>query len=325
VKTLAVKFLSAAGLPAVSRRHHRGKLAILMYHGVEAEPLTPHCSYVVAAAALRRQLRYLKRHFHVLALEEALDRLRDGTLPDRAVTLTFDDGTRNLATQAAPILRELRLPAAVFLATGPMGTDEALWPDRLWLAFATTKETSVDLSKLGLGTGFLRNDAERGEVCGAVVERLKGLPDDERIAWAESIARTLAATPDTTAFQLLSWDEARAVAGDGLVTLHPHTVTHPILAQCSDEKVEYEISESCAAVARETNSVPTIFAYPNGRTQDFDDRARAVLHRRGIRWALATNFGFAVRDSDPFALPRIGIGSNLSFARFRLLVSGTFK
>jgi len=325
VKTLAVKFLSAAGLPAVSRRHHRGKLAILMYHGVEAEPLTPHCSYVVAAAALRRQLRYLKRHFHVLALEEALGRLRDGTLPDRAVTLTFDDGTRNLATQAAPILRELRLPAAVFLATGPMGTDEALWPDRLWLAFATTQETSVDLSKLGLGTGFLRNDAERGEVCGAVVERLKGLPDDERIAWVESIACALAAAPDTTAFQLLSWDEARAVAGDGLVTLHPHTVTHPILAQCSDEKVEYEISESCAAIARETNCVPTIFAYPNGRTQDFDDRARAVLHRRGIRWALATNFGFAVRDSDPFALPRIGIGSNLSFARFRLLVSGTFK
>jgi peptidoglycan/xylan/chitin deacetylase (PgdA/CDA1 family) len=325
MKALAMNVLSAAGLPAVFRRRLRGKLAILMYHGVEAEPLSPHCSYVVDTAALRRQLRYLKRNFRVLALEDALDRLRDGTLPDRAVTLTFDDGTRNLATQAAPVLRELGLPAAVFLATGPMDSDQVLWPDRLWLAFAATRATAVDLTMLGMGTAPLLDDADRGDVCGVVVERLKNLPDAERLERVESLVTALAAMPDTTPFELLSWPEARAMADDGLITLYPHTVTHPILSRCSDEKVEYEISESCAAVALETARDPAIFAYPNGRTQDFDDRARAVLHRRGIRWALATTHGFAVADSDPFALPRIGIGSGLSFARFRLLVSGAFE
>jgi hypothetical protein len=56
--------------------------------------------------------------------------------------------------------------------------------------------------------------------------------------------------------------------------------------------------------------------------EDFDERAKAALRRNGIRWALSTTKGFAHRESDPLALPRIGIMSNFSFARFRLHVSG---
>lgn len=64
------------------------------------------------------------------------------------MAITFDDATRNLATHAVPVLRELRLPAAMFLVTGPMGTGETLWPDRLWLAIARTAATEVDLAEL---------------------------------------------------------------------------------------------------------------------------------------------------------------------------------
>jgi hypothetical protein len=78
-----------------------------MFHGVEPEPLSPPCWHVLDAATLRRQLDYVRRVFSVLPLEEALDRLRRGTLPDHAAVITFDDGTQNLLTQAAPILRDL--------------------------------------------------------------------------------------------------------------------------------------------------------------------------------------------------------------------------
>ena len=265
--------------------------------------------------------------FNVLPLEEALERLYAGTLPDRAAALTFDDGTRNLATHAAPVLRDIGLPAAVFLATGPMGTDETLWPDRLWLAFARTNAPEVDLTRFGLGTVSLRSAADRGAACATAVERFKDLPDAERIARVESLVATLAPESDGDAgpFRMLSWDEARALASDGNVTLHPHSVTHPILSRCSDEKVEHEVSESCAALERETGRAPTVFAYPNGRAQDFDERARAALRSRGVRWALATTSGFAHRDSDPLALPRIATGSDLSFAGFKLAVSGAMS
>jgi peptidoglycan/xylan/chitin deacetylase (PgdA/CDA1 family) len=295
-----------------------------MFHGVEAEPLSPPCWYVHDAATLRRELEYVRRCFHVLPLEEALERLYAGTLPDRAAAITFDDGTRNLLTHAAPLLRDAKLPAAVFLATGPMGTDDTLWPGRLWLAFARTNASAVDLTDLGLGMVSLLSANDRGSACATAVERLKDIPDEERMARVESLLATLKLGLDGDAgpFRMLSWDEAHTLASDGNITLHPHSVTHPILSRCSDQKVEREVLDSCATLERETGRPPSVFAYPNGRAQDFDERARAALRSRGIRWALATTSGLAHRKSDPLALPRIGIGSGQSLAGFRLVVSG---
>ncbi len=298
-----------------------------MYHGVETEPLAPGCWHVLDVGALRRQLEYVRRRFTVLPLEEALERMYVGTLPGNAAALTFDDGTRNLLTHAAPVLRELGLPAAVFLATGPMGTDETLWPDQLWLAFARTDRNEIDCGSEGIGVLSLRNDGERAAAYATTVEHLKDLPDDERLSLLRCLLAMLAPGAEATdpgPFQMLSWDEARVLTGNSRVSLHPHTVTHPILSRCPDDKVDDEISESCAALERELSCGVNVFAYPNGRAQDFDERAKAVLRRRGIRWALATTRGLAHAKSDPLALPRIPIGGDLSFAGFRLLVSGAF-
>lgn len=316
--------LCAAGAPAVLRRLRRGRLTIIMFHGIEIEPASPSCWHVLDLDTYRRQLNYVRKHFTVLPLEEALERLYAGTLPKHAAALTFDDGTQNLLTHAAPVLRELGLPAAVFLATGPMGTNETLWPDRLWLAFAHTTAVTADLGMIGLGSFPLRSPAERAHAYAVAVDRFKDLSDDDRMTLLESLVAEMAPDVDseTGPFRLLSWEEARTLVNDSPVRIYPHTVTHPILSRCSDEKVEREITESCRAVEQRTEGRPKVFAYPNGRAQDFDDRAKDVLRRRGVRWALATTTGIANRDSDPLALPRIGVGNDLSFAGFRLLVSG---
>lgn len=324
VKNVAAWLLCAVWVPALARRRHHGRLAIVVFHGVQDKPLSPPCWHVLDAATYRRQLEYLRRHFTVLPLAEALERLAAGTLPPRAVAITFDDGTANLATHAVPALRELGLPAAVFVATGPIGSAETLWPDRLWLAIARTAVTEIDLTSVGLGIRSLDATRSRGRVYAAAVQRLKDLDDARRIEVLDEILGALGhrGGADGGPFRMLSWDQARAMSSDGLVTLYPHSVTHPILARCSDEKVDREITESCAVVERETGCTPTIFAYPNGRTQDFDARARQVLRARGVRWALSTTSGFASRHSDPLALPRLAVGSDASFDYFRLMVSG---
>ena len=322
VKNLVCDVLCRLGVPAVARRVRRGRLTIIMYHGIEPRPLSPDCWQVLDTPSFRRQLRYVQQHFTVLPLEEALERLEVGTLPERAATLTFDDGTQNLLTQAAPVLREMNMPAAMFLATGAMDTDEALWPDRLWLAFARTAASEVDLTPLGLGIQPLNSVADRGSVYATTVNHLKSLPDQERLSQLTSLLATLELEPDDDPgpFRMLTW--ARELASDGLVTLYPHTVTHPILATCSDTKVESEIVESIEEIKREIGQTPNVFAYPNGRAQDFDDRAKTVLRNQGVRWALSTVSGLAGRDSDHLALPRVGVGNDTSFAKFRLLVSG---
>src|SRR5829696_5127364 len=91
IKGLTAGLLCALGVPVFARWQRSSRLAILMFHGVEGEPLSPPCDYVIDDATLRRDLEYVRQHFHVLPLEEALERLRDGTLPNRAATVTFDD------------------------------------------------------------------------------------------------------------------------------------------------------------------------------------------------------------------------------------------
>lgn len=324
VKNVAAGLLCAAGVPAFARRRHRDAVAIVMFHGVEDEPLSPVCRHVLDSRLYRRQLDYIRKHFNVLPLEEALDRLAEGTLPPRALAITFDDGTRNLATHAVPVLRELGLPAAVFVATGPLDSGGTLWPDRLWLAIAHTAASEIDLAALGRGVCSLNGSANRGKAYAAAVEGLKDLADADRIAALDGILGALGYRDDGDGgpFRMLTWDEARAMVGDSLVTLHPHSVTHPILARCDDDKVEREIAASCAALERETGCAAKVFAYPNGRPQDFDNRARDVLRRRGIRWALSTTAGLADRQCDPLALPRLAVASDASFGHFRLMVSG---
>ena len=315
VREAAAQLLVAAGAPVLARRLNRKRLTILMYHGVENEPLTPPCAYVQDVDTLRRELRYVRKTFNVLPLEEALERLYAGKLPDRSAVITFDDGTRNLLTCAAPVLRELGVPAAVFLATGPMGTEEVLWPDRLWLAFARTKATAADLTAFGLGTVSLRSDSERGSACGTVVEQLKDLPDDQRIERIASLIATLDADADADAgpFRVLSWSEAHELAEDGSVTLGTRSVTQPILSRCTDDKVEREVLESCAVLERETGSVrpkssPTRTAVLRISTNERGRHCGAGEcpghSRRSSAWLVATPIRWRCRASRSPAVSR---------------------
>ncbi len=54
----------------------------------------------------------------VLALDEALSRRATGTLPDRAVVLSFDDGYASVLETAWPMLRARGLPATLFVVSG---------------------------------------------------------------------------------------------------------------------------------------------------------------------------------------------------------------
>lgn len=54
----------------------------------------------------------------VLPLDQALAGLQAGTLPDRALVLTFDDGYASVIEKAWPLLRERGMPATSFVVSG---------------------------------------------------------------------------------------------------------------------------------------------------------------------------------------------------------------
>lgn len=319
-----VRVAETLGAGAWLRLRSRRRLPILMYHGVVERPLEPFCWHQLGIERFTAQLEWVARRYTVLPLGEALPRLFDGTLPPRSCALTFDDGYLSNRTLALPVLQRLGLPATVFVVTEMLGTGRALWPDRLYLAFARARAGSVDLGTLGGGTRALRSSPDRARAYAAAVHALKALPVEGKNEHLERLVAALdpADADDPGPFRLMDWDDVRALAATGLVTFGGHTTQHEILSRQPDDDVAREVRASHERVAREVGRVPTAFAYPNGRSIDFDERSRAAVRGAGPAFALSTEAGLASPASDRLALPRVCVGADLTPARFRLLTSG---
>lgn len=113
-----------------------GAFGILMYHRVThrvpgQRPPTSN----VSPPQFRRQLTgLLAKGYCPWPLRRALDAHRAGqSVPRNVFVVTFDDGYANNCTQAWPILRELGVPATIFLATAHLDTD-APFPFEDWEA-----------------------------------------------------------------------------------------------------------------------------------------------------------------------------------------------
>ena len=69
----------------------RGRLSILIFHRVlpRPDPLSPD---EPDAAGFEAQMRWVRDWFNVVSLQRGVEMLAQGTLPSRAMAITFDDG-----------------------------------------------------------------------------------------------------------------------------------------------------------------------------------------------------------------------------------------
>jgi peptidoglycan/xylan/chitin deacetylase (PgdA/CDA1 family) len=305
------------------RHRVRHEIVIVTYHGFSA---TPERSGVrnfhgkhVAAGVLRRQLEYLKRHHSLLSLTDLLAALagqRD--LPPRPAMVTVDDGYRSTYTIAFPLLRELAIPAAVFVTTDFVGGRRTLWPDRIEHALATTTAPVV-------GGFALRNDAERTAACRAWFDRIGGMATADALGAVESIEEEAGCRLDAARdpmFAPLSWDHLGEMRRSGLVEIGSHSVTHPLLARCDRGEQEREIAASKREIETMTDGRCDVFCYPGGQRGEFDDTTKAVVRGAGYRAALTTIPGVNPVSTDPFELRRFTISDTEPFATFVMKMYG---
>src|SRR5262249_35549167 len=142
-KTMALGSKCPGYLP-LARCLRARSAAVIMYHGVTAEPLPVPNWCQLDAAAFAQRIEFLASHYTVLPLLEVVNRLdRKQPLPRRSAVITFDDGFRNVLTPALPVLQRYQLPATVFLVTGLIGTRQPAWPDCLFFAVMQSIQASI--------------------------------------------------------------------------------------------------------------------------------------------------------------------------------------
>ena len=296
-------------LPALNRVAHGvigaiagPRLMILIFHRVHRtpDPLFPN---ELDAAKFDALLQILQTSFRVLPLRSAVTAMREGSLPSRALAITFDDGYADNYTDAFPILRDLSLPATVFLTTGPVETGQSLWFDRVLRAFERSPRERVALPG-GEMSQDLEDDDQRGREAIRALYALMRLSDQERLAAVDRLVRDLGGEDGSPPTPMLSWDQVREMARAG-ITFGAHTVTHPILSRLSLSDAKAEIVESKRRIEEETGLPVTLFAYPVGRRSDYSPEVIRAVADAGFRAAFTTTPGANARGDDRFLLRRV--------------------
>ena len=313
------RLLHHGGLLMLARlARQRTRALVLRYHAITPtaeEVLYAAPSICLSAQAFRVQMRFLKRAYRVLPLDELVHAMqRGGKLPPRAVAITFDDGYADNYLLAGPVLRDLGLPATVYVSTGTLDGGPPLWMSvcRAVVLLAAGDRLRVPgLDPIPLGARPDRGDAVR-----TLTRALVPLDPAERAARLESAAASAGVDPtQALAGVMLTWDQVRALAAAGW-TIGAHTVTHVNVALVAPRTAEAEIVASRDAVATATGKPCEHFAYTNagGEAQYFGPAVADILRRSGFRSAVTSAPGAVHPGADLFLLPRIGVSPRLAQA-----------
>jgi peptidoglycan/xylan/chitin deacetylase (PgdA/CDA1 family) len=292
-----------------------GGALILGYHRV-AEATQDIYGLCVSPERFAEQLQVIRHYMQPISLRELSRGLHEGSLPKRAVALTFDDGYADNLYQAKPLLAYYQIPATVFATTSFLGK-EFWWDElkRLLLAPATVPErlalsvngdcyewtlNGTSHSTLDKGTS-----SSRQHLLGIIYERLLELSGAER-------EQALRQMRNWSGAKFEGWSQGRALTPDELVELASaelieigaHTVTHPILAKLPLKAQQTEIQQSKTCLEALLGQPVVGFSYPNG---SLSAETVGLVRAVGFDYACASYNDVAWRGSDRFYLPRFWI------------------
>jgi peptidoglycan/xylan/chitin deacetylase (PgdA/CDA1 family) len=192
--------------------------------------------------------------------------------PIGAVWISLDDGWQGNISNVVPLAAQYDVPVTIFVCTDAIEEGTFWW------------------RRVQLSPGLIPMEFRR-------LDTLKKLPEDERkkviglIDHAKAVFRR----------EAMTIAEIQNIASLRQVTIGSHTVSHPILPNCSDNQIRYEIEQSKRKLEEWTGNKITAFAYPNG---SFDNRERQSLETCGYAIAATTESKFGAVDTDVYLLPR---------------------
>jgi peptidoglycan/xylan/chitin deacetylase (PgdA/CDA1 family) len=99
---------------------HRPRMSVLLYHSISRT----NDAFAVSPEEFERQMQWMKERFDVVPLARAFEHAAGKWVSRDSVAITFDDGYRDFATEAVPILKRYGIPATVFILGGEVNRTE---------------------------------------------------------------------------------------------------------------------------------------------------------------------------------------------------------
>lgn len=324
-KSAAANVLHYSGarkaIAAVRRIRSGGRrILILSYHRVVDDftgaVQTALPGLLISRETFRRQLLDVREAgYQFVPLAEALDVISGRKVARRDLcVVTFDDGYRDVYLHAFPVLKELEIPATVYVSSGLIGTHKRFNHDRLFHLFSAVQARGFKPFYDALppcAAGVLEPmSGGRISVSEAVDAFLASQPGGIVHRLCEALAQQLGGGPELLPDDgaPMTWDECREMAAAG-IDFGAHTVSHTVLPMEDPDRAEWEIRQSKAEIERQLGRPCVDFAYCNGW---YSDEMVRMLVQAGFRSAVTTEDLPNRIGGDLFTLKRKVLWENFS-------------
>jgi peptidoglycan/xylan/chitin deacetylase (PgdA/CDA1 family) len=308
LKKMIREAMTICGINSLARNTTRHMPRIIMYHGfcktgdndLQRTPID----------LFRKHLNYIRKNYSPLKVSDLLlARKYNGSYPDKAVAITIDDGYEDFYDLAFPVLKELGVPATVFVVSDLTEENGWMWPDKFYYIVECLKGSSHEMNV---------------NVSQEILSNLKKLPvkkrDEQLIEMAQKHNINIPSGPPLK-YKLMSWTQLKDLTKSNLIEIGSHTCTHPIMSYLNNKDSWYEINESKDMISNKLKVEITSFCYPNGQMGDYLEEHKKMLAQAGYLCSLAAHFGYVSEKSDIYALPRIFEGGR-SFNLFVSYIDG---
>ena len=276
---------------------------VLVYHRIAELASDPQC-LAVSPQHFAEHLAAIAKHGVPLALPAMLQQARAGSLPPRAVAVTFDDGYADNFHAAAPMLAAAGVPATMFVSTSAVARGEEFWWDRI-------ERLVLDPGPLADGATAAWN-VTHGHVPTPRHRAYLDLCDRLRRVNRATRERLLAELPASgsvpreprASHRPMTRDEVAALGRRAGITIGSHTESHPSLAHLTADEQRSEIARARDWLRSVTGVEASSLAYPFGGHSDVVRRTVQIAREEGLAIACTTSAQRVTSHTDPLQVPR---------------------
>jgi peptidoglycan/xylan/chitin deacetylase (PgdA/CDA1 family) len=301
----------------------RKRAAILAYHRI-AVPASDPQLLAVSPKNFEQHLIYLKRHYRIVSLYELGRLLAEGTIPHRAVVLTFDDGYADNLWNAKYLLEKYEVPATIFVTAGFVGKNKEMPSDILERCLITAEKTPQSLV-FDIGGTEYRWKFEEGGIKPDLSWNVtrESFPTLRHKCYFElhKIVRSLnAGQREKVLGQLQQWagiegcraekrivneEELRQLSNTHLAEIGSHSINHLVLSK-QDSDIQYsELADSKAMLESWLKKPVLSFAYPYGGPNDLNEKTADMVKNVGYQLSCTSMRAAVTKRSNMSMLPRI--------------------
>ena len=312
---------------------NRKKVTILAYHGFSDKKIHGGIENVeglhLNINKFRSQLGYLKKFYNIIPLDKLIQHyINDTEIPLNSLVITIDDGYKSIYTHAYPILKQLKVPATIFLTTDFLDKKKALWPDRIEYALNMAELNSFQLKIDSDISFFDLSDRQAKKACyEKICYKLKLLPQQLRDPIIENLERSLkqklcinCSVPEI--YSPLEWPEVLEMTKSGLISIGSHGCSHIILTRCNPENLRKELALSKELIEKKMTMSCRFFSYPSGSHGDFDSNTEKALKKTGYSCGLTTIQKINATSPNVFELKRLCVDARGNLTMFIMMLSG---